>query len=335
MGRGKTAVWIAVAVGAAAALSLLLIYSRLHWRPQWSILQGAVVRHSPDVRKQQPIGGVLITANDGTSIVKTQSDPSGYFRIAIPRRILPGQTVNLNFELAGYKPLAMPVTIPFRDSLRQLLVADMTPIAADTEEEVSTAGMVVSNVRVRYTVNTETAENVGSEAKTFEVVNKGNVPCHGQSPCSPDGRWKAAMDSIRLDAGQGNEFRDARASCIAGPCPFTRVDTSGFAQGGRIITATVFDWSETTTFLFQAEVFHTSIVPQVRVTYPVVFGRGFNFTVPPSAEGTSLVAELSGTEIVFPLGPDLDLSWASCQVRKGATAINNVYQCELKPGYRF
>ncbi len=329
----KAADWMVVAAGAAAVI--VLIYGLHHWRPQWSVLRGAVVRKDADVRKQQPIGGVVVTATYGNSRVTTHSDPAGYFGIAIPKSILPGQTVVLDFEHPGYKPLELPVMIRFRNSLRQLLVADMTPTPANMEVEPSSVGQVVANVRVRYTVNTDLEENIGSEAKTFEIVNQGNVPCRHQSPCSPDGRWKAAQGSIRLDAGQGNEFQDARGSCIAGPCPFTRIDTSGFAEGGRMITATAFDWSDTTTFLVQAEVFHTSIVPQVRLTYPVVFGRGFNFTVPPSAEGTSLIAELSGTEIVFPLGADLDLSWASCQVRKGATAINNVYQCELKPGYRF
>ena len=138
-----------------------------------------------------------------------------------------------------------------------------------------------------------------------------------------------------MDAGSGNEFRDARATCIAGPCPFTRIDASGFAQGGRVINVSALDWSDTATFLVQAEAFHTSTVSEVRISYPVVFGRGFSFTVPPSAEGTSMIAELGGVEIVFPLGPELDLSWTACAVRKGINAINSVYQCELKPGYLF
>src|SRR5579863_6011922 len=294
MTHRKTAVWITIAVG--LAVTIAVIYGVRRWKPQWSILQGAVVRSSPDVRKEQPIGGVQITATYGTETLSTHSDPSGYFRFAIPTRILPGQTVTLDFEHSGYKSLELPVMIRFRSTLRQLLVADMTPTSTDTsEEEASTPGKAVSTLRVRYTVNSEKEANIGSEAKTFEVVNEGNVPCRHQSPCSPDGRWKAAMGSIRLDAGDGNDFHDARASCIAGPCPFTRIDTNGFAQGGRILTVTTYDWSATATFLVQAEVFHTSIFPEVRMTYPVVFGRGFNFTVPPSAEGTSLVAELSGT----------------------------------------
>ncbi|MFZ0339081.1 MAG: hypothetical protein WAL45_13690 [Terracidiphilus sp.] len=49
----------------------------------------------------------------------------------------------------------------------------------------------------------------------------------------------------------------------------------------------------------------------------------------------AMVAELGGVEIVFPLGPEPDMSWATCTVRKGLNAINTVYQCELKPGYGF
>jgi hypothetical protein len=61
-----------------------------------------------------------------------------------------------------------------------------------------------------------------------------------------------------------------------------------------------------------------------------------NFTVPPQVEGVSLVAELNGSEMVFPLGPDLYLSWAECAVRDGPSAEKSaVYQCELKPGFHF
>jgi hypothetical protein len=40
---------------------------------------------------------------------------------------------------------------------------------------------------------------------------------------------------------------------------------------------------------------------------------------------------------VFPLGPNLSLSWATCNVRIGTEEEEKttVYRCELKPGYRF
>jgi len=69
--------------------------------------------------------------------------------------------------------------------------------------------------------------------------------------------------------------------------------------------------------------------------YPVVFGKALSFSLPPTAEGVSLEAELDGAQMVFPLGPDLYLSWATCAVRTGSAAgKSTVYQCVLKPGYR-
>ena len=333
MTRKRTAVWIAVAASAAAAI--LVFFSVRHWRPRWSILQGAVICSNSDVRKQFPLAGVQIVAQYGSSKLATESEPSGYFRIAIPGAVLPGQTVTLSFRHPGYQDLELPVIIPFRSSLRRLIVAAMVPSDETTGVTSSFPPTAVLNIRVRYTQNSETEQNIGSAAKTFEIENQGDIPCEHRSPCSPDGRWRAATGSIQLDAGAGNEFRDARASCIAGPCPFTRIDPRGFSQGRRIITATALDWSDTATFLLQAEVYRTSLTSEMRELYPVVFGRGLNFTLPPSAEGISLLAELGGADIVFPLGPDLDLSWATCTVRKGNDQPTAVYKCELKPGYIF
>jgi hypothetical protein len=139
-----------------------------------------------------------------------------------------------------------------------------------------------------------------------------------------------------LDAGTGNVFRDARASCIAGPCPFTRIDSSGFANGGRTITASALDWSDTATFLLEAEVFRDTIDSSERESYPVIFGKTLHFTLPSTQEGASIEAEVDGTQMVFPLGPDLYLSWANCTARNSSEQDKStVYQCELKPDYRF
>jgi hypothetical protein len=148
--------------------------------------------------------------------------------------------------------------------------------------------------------------------------------------------WKASSASVSLDAGADNTFGNIRASCIAGPCPFTRIDSSGFVQGGRNITVSALNWSDTATFLMEAEVYHAAISSDVRELYPVIFGRTLNFTLPPTQEGVSLEADISGSPMVFPLGPDLSLSWATCTVRTGAEEEKTtVYRCELKPGYRF
>ncbi len=333
MSRKTIALWIGIS---ATAVALLIWLGVRHWRPRWSIIQGAVIRRDTDTRKESPIAGVAITASAGNVSLSTESDASGYFKIAFPGTVLPGQTVILDFQQKDFKPLELHATIRFRSSPRQLLIAAMEPAAAESSVSSELRPSVVSNIRVRYTVNSQNEVNIGSEEKTFQIVNQGNMPCRHQGPCSPDGYWKAASGSIELDAGADNQFRDARASCIAGPCPFTRIDPSGFSSGGRTIIASALDWSDTATFLLEAEVFHTAVVSSVRESYPVVFGQSLNFTLPGTAEGVSLEAELDGVEMVFPLGPDLYLSWANCAVRTAPDREKStVYQCELKPNYQF
>jgi len=49
----------------------------------------------------------------------------------------------------------------------------------------------------------------------------------------------------------------------------------------------------------------------------------------------SLEADVDTVPMVFPLGPDLYLSWATCTVRNNSDPEKTaVYRCELKPGYR-
>ena len=158
----------------------------------------------------------------------------------------------------------------------------------------------ISNVRVRYSVKATTEADVGSAVKTFEVVNTGNVLCKGNHPCSPDGKWKATLATASLDAGEGNQFRNARVSCIAGPCPFSKVEFEDLSRGGRRVNVSVRDWSDTTTFLMEAEVVHPMVSDLVRESYPVIFGRALNFSLPPLAEGPSIEAEVNGESIVFP-----------------------------------
>ena len=327
-------VWTSVAVAVAAGLVAL----RMHrWRPRSMTIEGATIRRDEDTRKELPIAGVAITAWDGVQSASTESDASGFFKLTSPGVVWLGRTVNVSFRHAGYEPLDLKVEPSLRLATRKLYIAAMTPIAAETTASADNPPTAVTNLRVRYTENSQAEENIGSAVKTFQVVNVGDVPCNRRPPCSPDGNWKAASASVSLDAGVGKEFRNIRASCIAGPCPFTRIDSSGFVNGGRTITASALDWSDTATFLLEAEVYQTTNSSNVRELYPVVFGETLNFTLPPNEEGVSIEAELNGEPMVFPLGPDLYLSWATCTARtdKEGGQIDTVYRCELKPGYRF
>lgn len=326
---------ILVAVGGVLAAAVILLAWR-HYRPAWTTIQGAVIRSDPDPRKQLPIAGAVVTASHDTSSLVGQSDASGYFRFAFPGVIWPGQTIVLSFQHPGYKKLNLTLPIEFRSTTKQLVIAAMEPVPLPPANSAAATPAVVSNVKVRYTVNSQSAVSIGSGVKVFEVVNQGNVPCRRHEPCSPDGFWKATRSTAELDAGPGNEFRNARASCIAGPCPFARIDSSGFTHDSRVIRASALDWSDPTTFLLEAEVFRVGIVSNVRELYPVIFGRTLEFNLPPTQEGVSFEAELNGVPMIFPLGPDLYLSWANCTARSASDNQKfTAYQCELKPGFRF
>ena len=333
--------WIAVSaiIGSIALITATVLVVRARrWNSTLMTLQGAVIRRDSDTQKEVPISDAQITAPRGATTISTRSDASGYFKIKFSEVVWPGQTVALSFRHEDYEPLDINLHIQFRSMMRRLYLAAMEPepSAVRTSAAPGKPISVVSNLRVRYTENFQTDEDIGSAVRTFQVVNRGNIPCRRQAPCSPDGSWKATKASITLDAGMGNEFRNVRASCIAGPCPFTRIDSSGFQQHGRTIEVSAFDWSDTATFLLEAEVVHTTIASNVRHSYPVVFDRTFNFTVPPTQEGVSLEAEINGAPMVFPMGPDLYLSWASCTATISTDGEKSTaYRCELKPGYRF
>ncbi len=323
---------------AVAATATIVVLGLHHWRPGSLTIQGAVIRSDNDPREQLPISGAVVSAEDGVTSASAESDASGYFKVKLPGVAWPGKIVNLSFRHADYLPLDLQLHTSLRLGGRELQIAYMTPVAP--QSAVTSAGQpkqsVVSNIRIRYTVNSHTEDNIGSAARTFQVVNEGDLACNGQKPCSPDGKWKASTGSLSLDAGPGNEFRNVRASCFAGPCPFTRIDPRGFVNGGRKITVSALDWSDTATFLVEAEVYRVAISSNVRTLYPVIFGPGLNFTVPPTEEGVTIEAEIDGTPMVFPLGPELYLSWATCTSRPNSKQDNStVYLCELKPGYHF
>jgi hypothetical protein len=328
-------VWTIVGVVGAAVATVLVVRTH-HWRPRSLTIQGAVIRKDDDTRKELPIFDAQITASDGVTSSSTQSDASGYFKITFPEAVWPGQTLDLTIRHADYQPVELKLPTGLRLASRELYVAAMTPGPEESDTRPNSPVSVVSNITVRYTVNSQMDQNVGSAVKTFQVVNKANLPCNGRPPCSPDGNWKASSGSVSLDAGPGNEFRNVRASCIAGPCPFTRLDSSGFVNGGRNITASALDWSDTATFLLEAEVYRTGMASRVRDLYPVLFGQTLHFTLPPTEEGVTIEADIDGTPMVFPLGPELYLSWATCTARSSQEPEKTtVYRCELKPGYRF
>jgi hypothetical protein len=324
--RKKIVLWVISVAGVLGVLAGVTFYLS---QTKPLRIKGAITARNPDARKQVPIANVDITVNSGAGIVTAKSDSSGFFTLQLPISVRRGRTVAFQFRHADYKPLDVKDYVADK-----LYIAQMVPLVENTPRVANRPATMVANLRVRYSIKATTAVNIGSAVRTFEVQNTGNVPCKGQAPCSPDGLWKAAIGSISLDAGTGNEFRNARVSCIAGPCPFTRIEKDGFSRGGQKITASARVWSETATFLLEAEVFHPMVSDIVHESHPVIFGRGLNFSLPANAEGVCIQADVAGETIIFPLGPALFLSWASCDATVDREQTK-VYRCELKPEYQF
>ncbi len=329
IGNRKVAILAMVMLGLSGILAATWIAVRKHRKPRLLALTGAVLKDDKDPRKQSPIANVEVCSPDGLLVRDANSDFLGSFKLTFISSVKMGQPVRLVFLHPDFQPLEVEHVLS-----GGLAVVRMKPLHDEVEEKLNESEIVVANALVRYSTEETKTKNIFSAVKTFEVVNTGNIPCRQGVPCSPDGKWTAAVASASVDAGEGNVFRDARVSCIAGPCPFTRIDTDEFSRGGRDIKVTVRGWSDTTTFLIQAEVFRSELDAIVRTSFPVIFGRAMNFTLPSTAKGPTIEAEMNGTLIVFPLGPTPTLSWVDCQVRVEKKQVKD-YRCELKPGYRF
>jgi len=316
------AVVTAIIVGICVALIVKARHASL-------TLTGVVLRQDPDPRKQLPIPNVNITATDGGPSVTGESDASGLFRLQLPNSGWRESRATVTFRHTSYEPFDLQTRLD-----GEIYIVHLRPIAPTGTGAAAAPEMPVKDVRVRYSERTTTRVDVGSAAKTFTVANTGGVPCENKPPCSPDGKWKASLSGITMDAGEGQQFENARVSCIAGPCPFTKIESGPIVRPGRTITVSILDWSDTATFLVEAEVTRSTPSDAVRQAYPAIYGRAMSFTLPATAEGPSVEADIGGAEIVFPLGPALLLSWADCNLEMGADQTK-LYRCELKPGYEF
>jgi hypothetical protein len=323
----KLAIWAALVIVAGALAGVIRI--RRSNSQEIRVLMGSVLTEDKDTNKQVPIPNAEITFEGGPAESSAKSDASGFFVVQLRPGIPRGRSITLQFRHMGYQPL------DFRTpALDQLYIARMKPIPREARAKAETPQMSVAHIRVRYTVPSNDIVNIGSAVKTFQAVNTGNVPCDPRGPCSPDGKWKATIATASLEAGDDNEFQGVRVSCIAGPCAFTKIEIDRFSTGGRNISVSVRNWSDTASFLMEGEVVHNTVNDMVRVAYPVIFAQAMDFTLPATAKGPSIEAEINGADIVYPLGPTLTLTWAKCSMNVVSGGAK-LYRCEITPGYRF
>lgn len=293
------------------------------------LVTGAVLTADSNPQRQRPVAQARVRASVGASSAAGTTDESGLFRLTLDPPFPPNEPVTLKVEHEDYHTFEASDLVA-----NQLHLVRLRPVQSGDAGGAGTPAVTVANVRVRYTFRAETTVEIASAARTFEIANTANVPCAGQAPCSPDRQWKATVGEFSLDAGAGRQFRNVRVSCLAGPCPFTRVESDEFSRGGQVIQGSVRNWADTVTYLVEAEVAQHIASDLVRHSYPVIFERFMNFTLPPGAQGPSIEAEVDEEGIIFPLGPQLRLSWATCRLdaRDDGTRM---YRCELKPGFVF
>jgi len=182
---GKTWLWRVTILGILLAIcALILVWNRR--RP--IDLRGAILVQDSDPRKQLPIANVEISADSDLSPHPATSDSYGLFVLPLWKRIRRGHPIVLHLRHPRYRPLDLDDFVQDK-----LYVVHLVPLKAEETAQGQPA-IKVTNVRVRYTVEAMSELNVGSAAKTFEVQNKGNVPCKRQRPCSPDGLWPVLLD---------------------------------------------------------------------------------------------------------------------------------------------
>jgi len=323
--KKKSKFWPLFIVAIGVIVVALLVRRQIR---QPLTISGAVTIQDEDPRKELPIVDVEVVAANGVADGPAKTDASGLFTLKLHRWIRDGRPITLRFRHPNYQPLDLPET-----AANKIYLARLVPLVRKkTDSNLPT--VAIGNVRVRYSSKATRTVNVGTAVRTFEVKNVGNVPCQKGQVCSPDGKWKAGVTSESLDAGPGNEFQNARVSCIAGPCPFTKIESDDLSKPAQKITVTARNWSDTATFLIEADVVRVMQSDLEHLSYPVIFGSALNFTLPIGAQGVTLEADLGGETIIFPLGPTLFLSWADCNGRSNSDKTD-VYRCELKPGYKF
>ncbi len=320
--------WVGVATLVILSIIVMVWLAPLKKTVAIRSLVGVVLVQDVDPAKQVPVPDAGIEVSSGRVVVNAKSDQSGYFRLTLPGR-LPNRSEILTIRHPSYQPFESNGVNP-----NLLYVARLTPKATGQKPAAAGESLGISNVRIRSTVKSENTVDIGSIVRPFQVPNVGNVPCPKGSICSPNGKWKATVTKATYDAGDNNQFIDIRVSCIAGPCDFTRIEKSNIDSPVRKMELSILNWSDTATYLIEAEVSRTMVNNMVRESYPAIFGDTMNFTLPSDAEGPSIQAELNGTAIVFPLGPNLLLSWGTCTART-AREQTRLFRCELKPGFAF
>ena len=81
------------------------------------------------------------------------------------------------------------------------------------------------------------------------------------------------MGSKTLDAGEKQRIPQRPNFVHRRSLPFTKVEDEDLSPNGRRLTVSARNWSDTATFLVEAEVVHPMVSDMVRTSYPVTSAR--------------------------------------------------------------
>jgi len=246
--QSKVTIWVAVigSLGVVIAAAIALI-PQLHQSvpppppPEPMVIQGVVMRDEANPEKRFPISSVRVISTDGLASAPTTTGTDGLFKLTLKPEAKNGLSISLNFQHPDYQE--KDVTQVIGESVPYIFY--LWPSQYTRVEPAGQAWMG------RFLRVADPPEIV---SKTFQIRNRGSVRCNNRPPCSPDGKWKAAIETASIDAGPGKIFASGRAQCIAGPCPWTSVETKGFPQLGQpTLTVSVRNWSDTVTYRLSGE----------------------------------------------------------------------------------
>ena len=211
---------------------------------QPNVLQGVVLIDDANPAKRHLIQGVRVASIDGLANGSALTGSDGVFKLQLKPEAKNGIAIQLNLSHQDFQE---------RDILE--VFGEGTPYVFYLWPKNYTYLAPPSPRRsiLNFFAVVEAAPPVGS--RIFQVQNRGSVRCNGQPPCSPDGKWKAAVTTVSLDANAGRVFMAGRthADCIAGPCPWTKIEMDGFSRGGRTISVSIRNWSDTVTYKLWGE----------------------------------------------------------------------------------
>ncbi len=230
------------------------------------------------------------------------------------KRVWPSEEVNLSFRDSDYHPLDLRFLVGLRSSLKKLTVAELEPVAQPSGAVGKPS--VVSNIRIRYSVNYRAKQIFAPVWRPFKLSIRETCRASNNiralrtgSGRHPRVRLRWTLAPITNSATCAHRAFPGRAHLLGSTPADIRAEAASLRPRRSI--GPIPQRSS-----WKPKFSHYTTDSNVRESYPVIYGRVMHFTLPSNQEGVSIEAEIDGSPMVFPPGPDLYTSWATCSCRR-------------------